>query len=91
MAWYVNDIEKLSDDWNYKLRLAGFFRTRYTYNALNYLLKQIAEKPEQFKVANNLEKSMPQDVYLKLAQVGLLANTRKTNLLKKLLQDALKH
>lgn len=86
MTWYVNDSSKINTDWNDKLRQAGFFRTNYTHDALEYFLNQISEKPNDFKITDKLEDGLPQDVYLELAKAGLLSNTRKINLLKKLIE-----
>lgn len=90
MAWYVRDSDLLDEDWNTALRQAGFFRTNYTYQGLEYFLKKLKNSPELFKADTDLKDSVPSDVYLELAKAGLLSNTRKTNLLKKLIEDQLK-
>lgn len=90
MAWYVSDSKELDEDWNTVLRQAGFFRTNHTYQGLEYFLKKLQNSPELFKADTDLKDSVPSDVYLELAKAGLLSNTRKTNLLKKLIEDQLK-
>lgn len=86
MVWYINDSPELNNDWCDKLRAAGFFRTRGTYNALENFIKQITANPAAFKIDVDLQSAMPLDTYLTLAKAGLLSTTRKVNLIKKLIK-----